>query len=700
MRLANGIVAFEFDRKTGSLVGLEHRRARVRHRFDPAYGRLFRVCAPDEERWIDRYADSHESGRPRMLLARGRLTIRYPDLKTPEHVSTGIAVIVTVTLPEGADEARFTIEVRNGGPFLIHEVRFPWIGGWPGSAGPGRDMVTAGQCQFDPHAMHDRGGAFGRGWTIHGQHRRTAPNHINMMVPFLDLSGGGRGFSVVPYPAGPSLQNAVIEDLNPHPGDARIGAAWLHHAALAPGQRWTSDVIGIAPHAGDWHATADRLSRWLAAWWRPPPTPVRLRQSIGFHNALFRDFCGREWRSYAELPAIVRHGQTLGLQDFCIWDMTMMGVYTRAGREATLTDRPERLALLRRVLHEAAAMGVNTSTLINTRLVTMKNRLGGELWERWGARTLYGQPTMESYPIRGAHGRLASDYLDESGRRLCQCHPDFQEWAIDTVARAQDLGFTSMFLDEPFGEDLCFAADHGHGVPGHSARGVAEWTARASELVRARHPDAYTIGESLDIHTTRGINLGWYWNWSDGHGNIFRYTLPDALQAWTIDAYEHEDEVGKAFAWGFLLAIIVKGLEGTLRDVPDFGRRVRRLAALRKRTAGFTVAGRFLDSMGLELDSDASVASGLYATRSRMGIVLGETSRRESRGGGSVSVKLDLAPHGAAKPRLAILHREDGSRKALRVTRRGSTLRLETKLRKWECGVIEVVTTSSCPGDA
>ena len=34
------------------------------------------------------------------------------------------------------------------------------------------------------------GGVLGLGSTIQGQHRRVSPNHINMMVPMLDLSGG------------------------------------------------------------------------------------------------------------------------------------------------------------------------------------------------------------------------------------------------------------------------------------------------------------------------------------------------------------------------------------------------------------------------------------------------------------------------------------------------------------------------------
>ena len=129
MKMQNGIVGLEFDTRTGSLVFVEDKRGRVIHRLDPSYARLFRVCVPDEERWMGRYADSHESGKPKMELRKGILTIRYPNLLTPDGESTGVSAMVTVKLPEGADEALMTIEVENGGPFVIHEVRFPWIGG-------------------------------------------------------------------------------------------------------------------------------------------------------------------------------------------------------------------------------------------------------------------------------------------------------------------------------------------------------------------------------------------------------------------------------------------------------------------------------------------------------------------------------------------------------------------------------------------
>jgi len=697
MWLDNGVIGLEFDEKTGSLLAVEDRRARVTHRFDPRYARLFRVCVPDEERWIDRYADSHESGRPQMKLSKGKLGMRYPDLKTPAGESTGVSARVTVALADGADEAMLTIEVENAGPFPIHEVHFPWIGGWAGNAGPGHDRIYAGQYSFDPHALH-AGGVFGRGWTIYAQHRRASPNHINMMVPMLDLSGGGRGLSVNRYPSAPRLTNVAVEDLNPRPGDARAGAAWVHHPFIKPGGKWSSDPTGLAPHGGDWHESADRLKRWLETWWRPPQANRRLRRSIGFQNPLFRDFAGRNIRPFSQLPKIAQKGIEFGIRDICVWDHTFMGAYMHAGTAAPFEESPRRLEELRKALAETNAMGVNTSTLLNTRLATMKNSLGRKYGEKWSVRTLYGMPTLESYPLRYAHSRVMTEYLDEQGRRWCQSNPEWQEWALGIVKKCCEFGFTSMFLDEPFGEDLCFATNHGHDIPAHTAAGITEWTARAAQFVRSRHEGAYTIGESLDIWTTRNIDLGWYWNWSDHHGEVFRYVLPDALQAWTVDGYEHEDEVGKAFALGFLMALNVNGLEGLIWDAPEFSRRIKRLADLRERTAHFTVDGRMMHTVGLGVDADACVVASVYDAGERLGIVLGETSRHAEKGGGKVGLELDLERHGKSGKHEVRIYREDKTVKQVRPAGSSGVLRIGVALKKWESAVVEIAPAAAGAG--
>jgi len=690
MRLANGIVAFHFDPRTGSLIRIEDLRTGVEHLASPADGRLFRVVVPDPDDWLDRHCESHESGQPGMRMDAGRLTINYPNLKVAGGGLSGISAVVTVTLPEGADEARFVIEINNGSPFVIEEVLFPWIAGWTGYAGPGEDRVTLGDCTFvDPHRLRlDPERVLS---TFMAAHRRRffAFPAIFGMFPVLDISGGGRGLSYIHYPTEIIKGGIALEDLNDErPGDTRVAWTWTHVPFIEAGASWKSDPVGIAPHSGDWHATADRLRAWLGTWWRPPVVPARLADSVGYQNVVFRNHMGERLRPFSDLPALARHGLEHGLEHFVVWDMVLMGMYLRAGRGTMFEDPDGRLPELVEALKETRAMGVQTSTLINIRLITQN----AELWNEWGRkhvmRTMYGVPVRESYPLRVKHGEYINMHLDPGGASLCQSDAELQDWALSMLSRGLDLGFDSLFVDEPFEKELCFNGAHGHPVPMHGHIGACEVLEKTGRMVRERSPDGYVIGESPDIWNSRFIDVGFRWTWGHRQPEVFRYIMPDSLQSWPVDAYEHGRQVAKAVSMGMQLAIYVGGLEKVLPDVPEFAERVRRLAGLRRRTQDFTVRGRFLDRKGLRVDTDANIEAHVYDAGEKLGVILGETATTRE-GGGKLKLSLDAAALERPAPREVRLHREDGSTEEVSPAVRDGELELETRLDRWETAVVE-----------
>ena len=317
------------------------------------------------------------------------------------------------------------------------------------------------------------------------------------------------------------------------------------------------------------------MRTWIDAWWKAPTLPAGLRTSIGIHNAYFRDFSGQHRRPYSVLPGLVQFGKDHGLDHFCLWDMTLLGLYCRTDKRALLEDTPERTAELRRALAEARAMGVWVSPLVNLRLVNRTHPFFKEHGEAWAIRSRHGEPVLESYPVSRNAANWSNSFNEQTGTRLCQLHPEFQAWALDMVDKQLDLGFTALFIDQPFSEDYCFASAHGH-RPGMSVHaGAVDWTAKAVARTHARVPGGYVIGEELSLWSAQHIELWWDWRWSRQHAELFRYTLPGALAMWTIDPLDHEEQVHRAFVLGFLLNINVHAVEGCLLDVPEFAARVK-----------------------------------------------------------------------------------------------------------------------------
>lgn len=687
MRLANGIIAIDFDPRTGSLVQIEDMRTGMSYLSDPADGRLFRLFVPDEEEWIDRYGESHQSEPPLMSVAGETLTIVFPDVTMADGKPSGIKATVLVNLPAGADEARFSLQLEHSGPHTICEAIFPWIGGWRGYPGKRGHIRCGSNKPFDPFTQLRRN----IGWNLLQSTRKAVLGFPYTHIPVCDITNDEVGLAYNFYPVTRDLSyDFSMIDLNERAGDPHPSFGWVHYPFLKTGGSWTSGTVGLSPHQGDWHFAADKMRAWLDTWWQAPDVPENLRRSIGFHNAYFREFSGREWRSYSDMPELARFGKEHGLGHFIVWDMSMLGDYLRAGSAPLFADKPERIEELRKALQEVRDMGVSVSPLFNSRLTNQVVPFWKEHGEKWAIRSKYGIPTVETHPLRRNAASLVVPYFERSGARLCQQHPEFQSWVIDKVQDLLDLGFNAVFLDQPFSEDHCFGADHGHPVPMAVHGGACDWTERATAMVHAQAKDGYTIGEVPDIWNTQSLDMWWFWEWTAVCPEVFRYTLPDSLQSWVIDPYDHEDQVGQAFAQGFLLNINVHALEGSLLDVPEFASRIAQLAALREKTADFTVLGRFCDLQGMTVETDAAVSAARYDAGDRTGVIIAETSK-ESSGGGTVKITLSPEATRGVRPVEIIAHRQDGSTQALVPTHSGDNVVIEMQLARWEAAVIEVV---------
>lgn len=622
-----------------------------------------------------------------MVLSGDTLKIRFQNLQIADGSPSGIEAIVHINLPAGEDEAIFTIELNNRGMQVICEVLFPWVGGWYGFPGE-RGVIWVGtHAPLNPFTDLRRND----GWNLLNGTRRVNIGFPHVNIPMCDVTNDTVGLAYNFYPAAHDLNfDLFVMDLNDLIGDVYPSFSWVHRPFVQPGKSWKSGAVGMTPHQGGWHAAADKMRRWLAGWWRVPVLPASLLGAIGFHNAYFRDFSGREMRPLSSMPELARYGLEHGIKHLVVWDMPLLGMYLRAGKGNLLEDSPERTAELRQVLAEVRRMGVCVSPLTNMRLGTQDHPFWKKHGEKWAIRSRYGMPAQETLPLRRNTAMLINRYLDQGGIKFCQGFPEFQEWALANTQKILDLGFNAIFIDQPFSEDYCFSDQHGHPVPTAGHEGTLKWIPRAADIVHKSGPDSYVIGEVPDIWNTQYFDLWWFWDWTWLKPEVFRYILPESMQSWVIDTYDHLDQVGKAFSMGFLLNINVRSLEKTILDAPQFTDQVAQLATLRRKTASFTLEGHFIDRTGLTIDTDAEVAAGVYDAGSRTGIIIGEGSPGAG-GGGKVKLILEPAALQAKAVTQVIRHGQDGATQLLKIARSGESLVIETQLDRWESAVLEVV---------
>ena len=639
--LTNGNLQIVIDPQTGSLVriedtrrGIVHLHARSGGRND---GRLFRLMAPLPDR-MSRHVDN-DAAAPEVRRADGDLTLTWNDLPYPD-ASSGIGAEVRIEPAPAADEMLFTITVNNNGPVNVMDVFFPAVSGWTGIGGGGRDeMILGGQSNHDPHGF-----PINKGTTYARLHQRAEHHYpIQMYAPWADLSGPGGGLSYLLYARTAKNAAVCLENLAGYGSGLRLCFGWQIPCVIRPGESWTSPPIGIAAHGGDWHDTADRYREWTEQWWSPVPIPRERREMIGFQNVWLRGFDGTPFNPLDSIPALAEAGRRFGVNDLCLWDYITNGNYAKHEDRDLLDFTEEEKTTIRAGLARAKEEGTNVSALINFRLINPTQSLFEKEAKNQIIKCYDGSARTESYVGRHENMYPRPQHLGPTCFLASPFAPGYRERVLRQTREYLELGFTSMFYDQPFET----APDYGRmdrGCrPEDTMAAVVSLVEEVEALIRENDPEAYLIGEFCDIFAAQHIDLWMAWYTNVQQLVRSRYSLPHPMQSWVVDT--DAAQASHATALGAYLCLCTHGNEATLADEPEFAEHVKRLARLRRRTADRTVHARFKDTLGLTVDADEGIAAYSYDSASGPAVTIAATE-----GAGSGQVKIDrarfLAPGG------------------------------------------------------
>jgi len=123
----------------------------------------------------------------------------------------------------------FRLRLSNRSDSDVTDVLFPWLGGWTGLGGKGKDfMVLGGVRSIDPHAFPKN-----KGTTFIRFHSASFWHYpVILYCPWVDLSGPGGGLSYISYMEGPRNLGFMLENIAGYERGLRMGF-WVDplHAA-------------------------------------------------------------------------------------------------------------------------------------------------------------------------------------------------------------------------------------------------------------------------------------------------------------------------------------------------------------------------------------------------------------------------------------------------------------------------------------
>ena len=603
IRLENDRLRLDFSRDNGSLLQITNLANGEKFIHEPGYSRLVKLIQFTPEK-SSNVLLSHEAGRPEMKIYEDVLKIGFPPLLDDGEV-TGVVLTVTVRLPEGSQEAYFTIEIENGSEHPLVEVWFPFIAGREGQPGVSGDVFTTSRGRernlygrFD-HGMFNTH-AFGR----HGQRIGISPGSL---LPMMDLSTPEGGLSYIKYERKTRPTDFVYVNLSQELTTVQLGWAWVTTILLKPGDTYRSSEFGVGVHESDWHATADRLRGFISSWWKPPPRAQSLKEKIGLFHVQIKGFNGEPFHDFDELPAIARDCLHYNISDLMFWDYTA-SVYSRPDAEADYWEMPApRMAMLKESLKEVKAMGFQVSACMNYRLVIETSRA----WQRIGSEAQYsffGRP-LYGNPAGSMNGAIyLNRYYEQGTRSLCQGTERFREFALELTKQTLDIGLNSIFIDQTSESSYALPKGRSDLDPFEVMGRAYQWYGEAADLARSRDPDSYSLGQKPDLWNTGGIDAFFNWDWERYYlAEVFLYVMPDLCIIWPTDENQRS-RLSKAFAYGAFLAVATRDMTGLLSDEPEFANHVARLGELRRRTVDYVARGRFVDERGLRVSGGVGKA--------------------------------------------------------------------------------------------
>jgi len=605
IELAAGRLRLGIDKKTGSIARIEDAKNKIVHldvlkEGARGYGRLLHVIGTSGI-WTSRIAESHLAA-PKIQTDNNGLTISYPNLPARGQ-KTGIRAKVRIELIDELDEARFTVEVENRGEGPITEVQFPVIGGWTGVGGSGKDrMVVGATYEFDPHGFPiNKGVPYAR-----FRQRQLSMYAVAMYPPWFDLSGPGGGISYINYMEKPLVGGLYCENLAGYGPGLHLAYGWAFQPLIKAGKKWSSPPIGISVHGGDWHDTADKFTRWVQTWFKPAPTSRSVRLSIGYQNVLFRAFDGMKYRGLDAIPEVARDGRRYGVNHLAIWDYIISGSYGRTDDLDVLDYTEAEKEIIRKGLAQAKKEGTNVSALTNFRLA---NCMSTKCNAAEAVRNYDGSPRVEQWAGSNYHFSLWTPHLGPLSYVLS---PRSESWRRRILKQTQeylDLGFTSMFYDQPFQYHPDYSKQK-YGEPDEVYAECVNVIAEVRKMLAENDSEAYMIGEQGGVQASQYIDMWMSWYVDFEPARKAMYALPYTINSYPVDCETWK--ASRAFALGCQLCLCTHGNEETLAAEPAFAEHVAKLAALRKRCAQRTVFGRFKDTLGLELALDEGVYAYAY----------------------------------------------------------------------------------------
>lgn len=380
---------------------------------------------------------------------------------------------------------------------------------------------------------------------------------------------------------------------------------------IAPGESRTLPPTRLLPYAGSWHQVADAYRAWTGSQrFLPPRVPKWVRESHALTAHYdFKWADGTFHHTFADIRALYRRTANEGIDHLFLAGWFTGGfdhMYPEFFPDLELGTVMDFIDAVRTVQGE----GGRTTFYINGSLFGRASRYFDTMGRAWAVKDRDGKPIDQRY--------FGNDFVI-----TCRGVPQYQRLMRDTVRwLVGEVGASGVYIDTfaAMGPHLCCDPTHGHPHPAHWNRDSVATLRMVEDAVRRHNPDAFTMVEGCgDLYgqwVVAHLIHGWYYPRT--FPALFRYTFPEYVlvdmvypsrgQSFRPARVSREayDQLHRTFIYGCLLWIYDQEDERfcNFRTDPDMWAYVKKLIGLREVGKRYFGYGRFMDTIGLRVDTE------------------------------------------------------------------------------------------------
>ena len=599
-----------FDQASGTLTNLEYKATHWAIQRRPELGMSFRMQAPIPGR-ADNFILGQKQRASRVEKEGNRVHLEWQNLASEHAGVLPVTFTATVTLENGA--LTFESSLTNDSKLPINTVSYPYLGDLsaPTLETPmWRRHMWYGNLEIDeihPHFRNEKG-------------------YWGDLSP-LQMAGSQRSLFCLIQSIGQGLYVQVSDPkatyliqytFDQKPGDlesvtnlvpeenaisgtpVHLEFRTTHFLFTAPGSSAKLTPIVMRGYRGDWQAGVDLYKSWRKTWFIERSIPgwakeVHSWQQIQVNSP--EDSLRYSYRDLAKLGEDCARNGVRAIQ--------LVG-WNRGGQDRgnPSLDTDPRLGTWQE-LHDSIAQ-VQAK---GVKIVLFGKFNWADMTTRWYRSELYKYDVKDPYGIPYQHGGYSYDTPEQlaaiNNRRfaiMCFLDPAYLQVAESQFKKVTALNAAGFLYDEVCHHGVaryCFAADHGHPVPGYLYAGdipMAETLNRVTD----DNPNFLFAGEGPEDILLQHYPFS-YFRIGNQHTPVCRYIDSQAPLMIAVTGFDDREMLNRALMYRYIISYEPYNFKGRLSDFPLTLAYGKKIDALRQRYKRWLWDAEYRDTLGAKV---------------------------------------------------------------------------------------------------